>query len=64
MHLERPCETRRSRFVKIVEALEPRARERQALGTTVSKKAQGVLFDNEHLAFDLRPSFRLEAGLR
>jgi hypothetical protein len=51
--LERPCLARRS---TVVEAVVPRACERQAVGTTASTTAPGLRLDYRRLAFNLRPS--------
>ena len=51
--LERPCLARRS---TVVEALVPRACERQAVGTTASTTAPGPPFGYRRLVFNLRPS--------
>jgi hypothetical protein len=50
--LVRPCLARRS---TVVEALVPRAYERQAVGTTASTTAPGSRLDYRRLVFNLRP---------
>ena len=54
-------QARRSRVVKIVEALVSRACDRQAVGTTASTKAQSALFNSGRLVFAMRSSLRLRA---
>jgi len=51
--LERPCLARRS---TVVEALVPRACERQAVDTTASTTAPGPPFDCRRLVFNVCPS--------